>query len=96
MPPDENVERLRAGLKKSGAPHTIKVFAQANHQFWKSVRGTASEQAELGKPAPVSFAHAEPGNALHEHARMLRANRVEYADGYFDTVLDFVRANGAL
>ncbi len=94
VPPDENLARMRAALAKSGAPYAIKVLPEANHQFWKSVRGTASEQIELGRPEPARFVYAQPGNPIHEQARLLRANRVEYAEGYFESVLGFVTSNG--
>lgn len=95
VPPAENLTAMEAALRSSGAPYAIKVFPQANHEFWKSVRGTASEYAELGRPGPVVFPYARPDDPLHARIGSLLSSRVEFAEGYFDTVLGFVRSNGA-
>jgi len=92
VPPEENLAAMKAALERSGAPHAIKVFPAANHQFWKSVRGTPSEYAELAVNRPANFPHAQPGNPRHERASKLFSNRAEYADGYFDAVLGFIEA----
>lgn len=90
VPPDENLPAMKAALERSGVPYAIKVFAAANHQFWKSVRGTPSEYEELVAQRTPNFPYAQPGNPRHERALKLWSNRAEYADGYFDTVLGFI------
>lgn len=95
VPPEENLAAMKAALGRSGVAHETKVFPAANHQFWKSVRGTPSEYARLGEGRAAHFPHAQPGNARHQRAARMLANRVEYADGYFDTVLGFVQAQFA-
>lgn len=91
VPPEENLAAMKAALERSGAPHSIKVFPAANHMFWKSVRGTPGEYAELVANRKANFPHAQPGNPRHERASKLSSNRAEYADGYFDTVLGFIQ-----
>lgn len=95
VPPEENLATMQAALARAGVAHEIKVFPAANHLFWKSVRGTPSEYASLGEGRSAHFPHARAGDARHERAARMLANRVEYADGYFDTVLGFVDAHMA-
>lgn len=92
VPPEENLAAMRAALARAGVPHVIKVLPAANHQFWKSIRGTPSEYGELVAGRSPVFPYFQPGNARHERALGLRGNRAEYADAYFDTVLGFIDA----
>lgn len=92
VPPEENLAPMQAALARAGVPHVIKVFPAANHQFWKSVRGTPSEYKELVAGRKPDFPFIQPGNARHEAALRLSSNRAEFADGYFETVLGFIDA----
>lgn len=94
-PPEENLAAMRDALARSKAPHRIVVLPEANHQFWKSVRGTPSEYEALVAGRSPAFPHFQAGNARHERAAGIRSNRAEYADAYFDTVLGFIEAHAA-
>jgi dipeptidyl aminopeptidase/acylaminoacyl peptidase len=95
VPPEENLAPMQAALTRAGVPHVIKVLPAANHQFWKSIRGTPSEYGELVAGRRPNFPFFQPGNARHEVALGLRGNRAEFADAYFDTVLGFIDAQQA-
>ena len=89
-PPEENLVPMRQALARAGVPHTVTVLPGANHQFWKSVRGTPSEYEELVAGRTPRFPFLEAGNVRHERALRLRTNRAEYANGYFEAVLGFI------
>lgn len=92
VPPEENLAAMKAALSRAAVPHRIEVFPAANHQFWKSIRGTPSEYGELVAGRLPDFPYFQAGNVRHERALGLRGNRAEFADAYFDTVLGFVEA----
>jgi len=92
VPPEENLVPMQAALARAAVPHVVKVFPAANHQFWKSIRGTPSEYGELVSGRRPNFPFFQPGNARHEIAMGLRGNRAEFAEGYFETVLGFIEA----
>jgi dienelactone hydrolase len=92
VPPTENLAPMQAALESAGVIHSVKVFPQANHLFWKSVRGTPSEYTELVAGRSASFPHANAGDPRHQRMLAMGSNRAEYADGFFDTVIGFIGA----
>lgn len=87
-PPEPNLKRMRALL--SGNPSAqVVVLPEANHLFWKSVSGVPAEYDTLVGPE-ASFPFQQAGNPDHERLRAVRANRVRFADGYFEAIETFL------